>query len=489
MRAIVFYFQVHQPFRLKQYRFFEIGRDHYYYNDYSNRSIMRKVAQKCYLPMNSLLLELIEKYPGKFKVAFSISGVAIDQFKLYAPEVLESFQKLAKTGQVEFLDETYAHSLAALKSEREFERQVKMHRQLMKELFNYEPQVFRNTELIYSDDIAKMVYKLGYKAILTEGAKHVLGWRSPNFVYYSGVEPKLRLLLKNYQLSDDIAFRFSNRFWDQWPLTAEKYVSWLNAVDPKQEVINLFMDYETFGEHQWAETGIFDFMRALPEYVFKYTDYQFMTPSEAVDTFQPVAPIQVPNPISWADEARDLTAWLGNEMQNEAFEKIYSLEDKVYEVDDKEIWKDWLYLQTSDHFYYMCTKFFADGDVHMYFNPYNTPYDAFINYMNILSDFELRIRDKYTQFGDLIPKKPEQIKRLIDKYEKEIAKLSQQLKKLQPEQKETDKKSTRSTKSATKTTTRKRTTSRKTTSSKTATAKKTTTTKKSTRGKSTKTKS
>ncbi len=449
MRAIIFYFQVHQPFRLKQYRFFDIGYDHYYYDDFANRSVMQKVAQKCYLPMNNLLLELIEKYPGKFKVAFSISGTAIDQFKLYAPEVLDSFKKLAKTGQVEFLDETYAHSLASLKSQREFQRQVQMHNKLMRELFDYNPTVFRNTELIYSDDIAKMVYRMGYKAMLTEGAKHVLGWRSPNFVYYSGVEPKLKLLLKNYQLSDDIAFRFSNRFWDQWPLTAEKYVAWLNAIDKKHEVINLFMDYETFGEHQWAETGIFDFMRALPEYVFKYTDFQFMTPSEAINTFQPVAPIHVPNPISWADEARDLTAWLGNEMQTEAFDKIYSLEDKVYQVNDPQIWKDWLYLQTSDHFYYMCTKFFADGDVHKYFNPYKTPYDAFVNYMNVISDFELQLQQKYTALGDLIPDSPEKIKALIEKYEQEIKKLKQKLKQLQPQ----TQRKTRSTRSkATKTT-------------------------------------
>ncbi len=457
MRAIVFYFQVHQPYRLKQYRFFEIGTDHYYYNDYANRSIMRKVADKCYLPMNNLLLELIEKYNGRFKVAFSISGVAIDQFRQYAPEVLESFQKLAATGNVEFLDETYAHSLASLKSPQEFRRQVEMHRELMQELFGQKPQVFRNTELIYSDDIARMVYQMGYKAMITEGAKHVLGWRSPNYVYYAAPVPKLKLLLKNYQLSDDIAFRFSNRFWDQWPLTAEKYVSWLNAIDKKQDVVNLFMDYETFGEHQWAETGIFDFMRALPEYVFKYTDFSFMTPSEAVETFQPVAPIQVPNPISWADEARDLTAWLGNEMQNEAFEKIYSLEPLIHQTDDPQLWKDWLYLQTSDHFYYMCTKFFSDGDVHMYFNPYNTPYDAFINYMNVVSDFELRLnREIFTELGDKIPKTPEQIRKLIDKYKREIQRLEKKLAQMQPaaEPTEITKKSSRTTRRKTTGTTK-----------------------------------
>ncbi len=480
MRAIVFYFQVHQPFRLKRYRFFNIGSDHYYYNDFSNKNVMQKVAQKCYLPTNALLLELIERYKDNFKVAFSISGTAIDQFQMYAPEVLESFKKLAATGNVEFLDETYAHSLAALKSPQEFRRQVKLHRDKIKELFGQEPRIFRNTELIYSDDIARQVYEMGYEAILTEGAKHVLGWRSPNFVYYAGPVPKLKLLLKNYQLSDDIAFRFSNRAWDQWPLTAEKYVSWLKQIDPKHEVVNLFMDYETFGEHQWAETGIFEFMRALPYFVLKETDFKFLTPSEAINTFQPVAPIHVPNPISWADEARDLTAWLGNEMQQEAFDKIYSLENLVKKCDDKEIWKDWLYLQTSDHFYYMCTKYFADGDVHMYFNPYDTPYDAFINYMNVVSDFELRLKQNlFTAFGDNEPKTEEEIKQLIDKYKAELARLEKKLKTM-TEAKE-------NVEPLVKTKTRGRTTKTKTTS-KSSSAKSRTKTKATTGKKSTTTK-
>ena len=475
MRAIVFYFQVHQPFRLKRYRFFNIGSDHYYYNDFANKSIIRKVSEKCYLPTNQLLLELINKYNGKFRVAFSLSGTIIDQFEQYEPQVLESFKKLAETGHVEFLDETYAHSLAALKSPKEFERQIKMHREKIKELFGQEPTVFRNTELIYSDDIAQMVSQMGYKAMITEGAKHILGWRSPDFVYYSGAAPKLKLLLKNYQLSDDIAFRFSNRFWDQWPLTAEKYVSWLNSIDKKHEVINLFMDYETFGEHQWAETGIFDFMRALPEYIFRDTDFTFMTPSDAIEKFQPVAPINIPQPISWADEARDLTAWLGNEMQWEAFDKIYSLEDMVNHTDDPKIWKDWLYLQTSDHFYYMCTKYFADGDVHMYFNPYDTPYDAFVNYMNIVSDFEQRVKQHlYTAFGDQEPTTPDQIKALMDKYRKELDRLEKKLQSLLPSEKQHTKN---------KTTTRRRTSKAKTKSAtsqsktKATTDKKTTTTK------------
>lgn len=391
MRSICFYFQVHQPFRLKKYRFFDIGNDHSYYNDYENRTIMRKVAEKCYLPANQLMLDLVNEYGDNFKIAYSLSGTVIDQFELYAPDVLESFQKLFATGRVELLDETYSHSLSALRPEDVFDYQVNRHRRKVKELFGLQPKIFRNTELIYSDEIGEKVAKLGYEGMLTEGARHIMGWKSPNYLYCNAINPKLKLLLKNFKLSDDIAFRFSNSAWDEYPLTAEKYVSWLNAIDPNEEVINLFMDYETFGEHQWKETGIFDFMRALPEKVFKYSDYQFHTPSEVVAKHNPVGVLNVPYPISWADEERDLTAWLGNELQNEAFENLYKLFERVKELDDPELWRDWLYLQTSDHFYYMCTKWFSDGDVHKYFNPYSSPYEAFINYMNILSDFRIRL--------------------------------------------------------------------------------------------------
>lgn len=391
MRSICFYFQVHQPFRLKKYRFFDIGNDHSYYNDYENRTIMRKVAEKCYLPANQLMLDLVNEYGDNFKIAYSLSGTVIDQFELYAPDVLESFQKLFATGRVELLDETYSHSLSALRPEDVFEYQVNRHRRKVKELFGLQPKIFRNTELIYSDEIGEKVAKLGYEGMLTEGARHIMGWKSPNYLYCNAINPKLKLLLKNFKLSDDIAFRFSNSAWEEYPLTAEKYVAWLNAIDPNEEVVNLFMDYETFGEHQWKETGIFDFMRALPEKVFKYSDYQFHTPSEVVAKHNPVGVLNVPYPISWADEERDLTAWLGNELQNEAFENLYKLFERVKELDDPELWRDWLYLQTSDHFYYMCTKWFSDGDVHKYFNPYSSPYEAFINYMNILSDFRIRL--------------------------------------------------------------------------------------------------
>ena len=350
MRTICLYFQVHQPFRFRRYRFFDIGNDHYYYDDYTNESILHKVAQKCYLPANELMLKLIKKHKGKFKLSYSISGIALDQFRLYAPEVLESFKKLADTGQVEFLSETYAHSLSALKGREEVERQVNAHDRLIEEYFGQKPKVFRNTELIYSDEIGAMVADMGFKAMLTEGAKHVLGWKSPNYLYCNAINPKLKLLLKNFKLSDDIAFRFSNKGWPEYPLTAEKYVDWLNQTPGKEEVINLFMDYETFGEHQWKETGIFDFLEALPGSVFKSSPFTFSTPSEVASKLQVVSAANVPHPISWADEERDLTAWLGNEMQNEAFNKLYSLGEKVYESDDEGIKQDYAYLQVSDHF-------------------------------------------------------------------------------------------------------------------------------------------
>jgi alpha-amylase len=390
-KAICFYFQVHQPFRLKRYRFFDLGHDHYYYDDFSNESIMRKVAGKCYIPANKIILDLIEKHKGKFKVAFSLSGIAINQFRLYAPEVLESFKKLAETGQVEFLAETNAHSLSSLISRSQFEHQVEIHREMLKNYLGVETTSFRNTELIYSDLIGSWVADMGFKSMLTEGAKHVLGWKSPNYLYCNAINPRLKVLLRNFVLSDDIAFRFSNKQWSAWPLTADKYASWLGKLAPKSELVNIFLDYETFGEHNWKETGIFDFLIHLPGAVLKKTPFKFMTPSEVADTLQPVSAISIPSPISWADEERDITAWLGNELQVAALNKLYDLSEKVGKCNDEVMNKDWEYLQSSDHFYYMATKFFSDGAVHAYFNPYETPYDAFMNYMNVLSDFEIRL--------------------------------------------------------------------------------------------------
>lgn len=391
MRSICFYFQVHQPMRLRHYRFFDIGKYHDYYDDYQNKTILRRVADKCYLPMNNLLLDLIKEHGSAFKVSFSISGIALDQFRMYAPDVLESFKKLAKTKNVEFLAETYSHSLASLHSKEEFFKQVNRHREAVKELFGQEPTTFRNTECIYSDGIGQMVSELGFDAMITEGARHILGWKSPNYLYVNAINPKLKLLLRNYQLSDDISFRFSNRGWSEWPVTTEKFTKWLKALKKEDEVVNLFMDYETFGEHQWAESGIFDFMRALPGQILKMPGYKFQTPSEIAGELQPIAAMKAEYPISWADEERDVTAWLGNDLQDDAFENLYALQGPVKASDDPEIHKDWDYLQSSDHFYYMCTKWFSDGDVHKYFNPYGSPYDAYINYMNVLSDFRQRL--------------------------------------------------------------------------------------------------
>lgn len=392
MRTICFYFQVHQPYRLRRYRFFDIGEKHDYFDEHNNRFILRRVAEKSYLPMNALLLELIKQYGDAFKVSFSLSGSVIDQFEEYAPEVIDSFKALAETGNIEFLAETYSHTLASIIDPSEFKKQVKKHAKKMEELFGENPRTFRNTELIYSDDIGAMVADMGYKLMLTEGAKHVLGWRSPNFMYTNPVNPKLKLLLKNYKLSDDIAFRFSQQSWEDWPLTTDKFVGWLSNIPEEEEVVNLFMDYETFGEHQWEDTGIFDFMKALPGRIFAQSGYTFSLPRELEKKMQPVGPIHVPHAISWADEERDLTAWLGNELQDEAFGKLYDLQKKVKKSTDPQIKEDWMNLQTSDHFYYMCTKWFSDGAVHDYFNPFGSPYEAFINYMNVLADFKLRLK-------------------------------------------------------------------------------------------------
>lgn len=401
MPSLCFYFQVHQPYRLRHYSFFDIGKDHFYEDAEANRSIMEKVAGKCYLPMNELLLKLIRRENGRFKVAFSISGVALEQFAQYKPEVIDSFRRLVNTGCVELLSETYAHSLASLYDLEEFAEQVKLHDRMIGDCFGVTPEVFRNTELIYRNDIAAVVEKMGYKAMLTEGADHILGWRSPNFMYQPSNCTRLRLLLKNYRLSDDIAFRFSNRDWKEWPLTVEKFVRWIHAVNGSGELINLFMDYETFGEHQWAETGIFDFMESLPDALLANPDFDFVTPSEAAARFQPIAKIDVPDAISWADAERDLTAWIGNDMERDAIESVYALHDKVKASGDEGLMRTWRRLQTSDHFYYMCTKWFSDGDVHKYFNPYGTPYDAYINYMNVLSDFIMTLEKREGDSGEL----------------------------------------------------------------------------------------
>lgn len=391
MPSICFYFQVHQPCRLRHYTFFDIGQEHHYEDDAHNGEILNKVAEKCYLPANAVLLDLLKQYKGDFRIAFSISGVALDQFEQFNPAVLDSFKRLADTGCVEFLNETYHHSLAFVFSVPEFREQVELHRQRIFKLFGQKATTFRNTELIYSDAIAREVENLGYKAILAEGADRILGWRSPNSVYRPEGCRTLKLLLKNYQLSDDIAFRFSSREWSEYPLTAAKFARWVHQLDNAGDTINLFMDYETFGEHQWEETGIFDFLKLIPEHILADPLFRFLTPAQVVQNTTSAASLSVPEFMSWADVERDLTAWMGNDMQNDALRSVYDLEANVRARGRKDLLRTWRRLQTSDHFYYMCTKWFADGDVHKYFNPYSSPYDAYINYMNVLTDFSEQV--------------------------------------------------------------------------------------------------
>lgn len=389
MASIVFYFQVHQPLRLRHYTVFD--KSGYYFDDHKNAAVCRKVTNKCYLPANRMILELIRKHQGKFKVAYSITGTLLEQLEQYSPEVLSTFHALAQTGCVEFLAETYYHSLSFIYSKDEFLEQVDKHCRTMERLFGQTPRVFRNTELIYNNELAKLIESTDkFDSILCEGADHILGFRSPNYVYKPKGCEHLKLLMKNYALSDDIAFRFSNRHWAEWPLTADKFGQWVNSVNGNGYVVNLFMDYETLGEHQWEDTGIFDFMRHLPDELLKNPDNDFKTPSEAAKAYRAVGEIDVHHLISWADTERDLSAWLGNPMQSNAIHELYRLEKKVKSIGDKKLIDDWRKLQTSDHFYYMCTKYFSDGDVHKYFNPYDSPYDSYINFMNVLDDMNHR---------------------------------------------------------------------------------------------------
>lgn len=395
-RAIVLYLHVHQPWRVRPYSVFEAGYDHNYFydpdleSDANNEKIMRKVAEKSYLPMNQTLLELLNRHPD-FKCAISITGTVIEQMEQWAPDALKSFKELVSTGKVEVVAETYYHSLAFFYSKFEFAKQIRMHEEKVMEVFGVKPQILRNTELAYNNDLAYWADKAGYKGILAEGWDPVLGWRSPNYVYRPAYTENIRLLMKNYRLSDDIAFRFSNRGWSEWPLTAEKYVGWLDQFPKEQTNFNLFMDYETFGEHQWADTGIFNFMHKFPELFLGHEGNTFMTPSEAIDAFEPVDDVDVPHTVTWADTERDLSAWLGNDMQTSAIQQLYDMEADVLSTENLELITDWRRLQTSDHVYYMCVKYFNDGDVHAYFSPYDSPYDAFIYFMNALRDLKLRV--------------------------------------------------------------------------------------------------
>jgi alpha-amylase len=389
MPSICLYFQVHQPSRLRPYNCFSIGNEHEYENVFQNRDILNRVSEKCYLPANKAILELIHKHKGKFKVAYSLSGTVIEQMEKYRPDVITSFQELAETGCVEFLSETYNHSLSFLYSRDEFIRQLVKHKVKILQLFNQVPKVFRNTELIYNNDVATTITELGYKGIICEGLDNVLGLRSPNYLYHPPQNDRIKCLLKNYKLSDDIAFRFSNQGWEQWPLTASKFANWAQSVVGHGDTINLFMDYETFGEHQWRETGIFEFLKTMPDEIFKHPDFNFKTPSETIEAYQAHDEYNVQELSSWADNERDLSAWLGNSLQKDAMDRIYALEKSVKESEDQNLIDTWANLLTSDHFYYMCTKHWNDGDVHKYFSHYNTPYDAYINFMNVVTDFEL----------------------------------------------------------------------------------------------------
>lgn len=398
MVSICFYFQVHQPYRLRNYTIFEIGDNHDYFDNPKNKQILNKVANKCYLPANKIMLDLLNNFPD-FKISYSFSGVLLDQLEEYSPDTLSSFQELVDTGRVELLDETYHHSLAFLYSKDEFREQVRMHNRRIRKLFNYRPKVFRNTELIYNNELAGYVESMGYKGILAEGADHILGWRSPNFLYKPVTSTGIKLLLKNYKLSDDIAFRFSNKGWKEWPLSAPKFRKWIDAANGNGNFINLFMDYETFGEHQWEDTGIFNFMKHLPEEILKHPDNDFATPSELLKRYPVKGDLDIHNPISWADVERDLSAWLGNRMQQASLRRIYEIEKSVKMSRDRNLLEDWRKLQTSDHFYYMCTKWFSDGDVHKYFNPYDSPYESFIAFTNAINDIMIRLKRQDKKAG------------------------------------------------------------------------------------------
>lgn len=397
-KAIVLYLHVHQPFRVRHYTIFDAGKSHDYFfeqayeHQTNNERIAHKVAEKSYIPTNRALLELIKKHP-EFRLSLSITGTVLDQLEMWSPEALQSFKDLISTGAVEIVGETYHHSLAFFYSRDEFEAQVAMHRNKVKELFGVTPAVFRNTELSYNNDVAYWADKAGYKGILAEGWDPVLGWRSPNYVYRPSYTDNIRLLMKNYKLSDDIAFRFGDHNWSEWPLTADKFANWLNSTYDGTN-FNLFMDYETFGEHQWGDSGIFDFLRHLPNEWLKDEGNSFMTVSEVIDTYEPVDYIDMPNTVTWADTERDLSAWLGNKMQQQAIGALYELQQPVLASNDIELIEDWRRLQASDHFYYMCTKWFNDGDIHAYFSPYDNPYDAFIYFMNAFHDLKFRLNEK-----------------------------------------------------------------------------------------------
>ncbi len=394
MKAICFNLEINQPLRLKKYTFFDIGNDHYYYDDFLNDDIITRIAERSYMPAAETLLRMVEDTKGAFRFSISITGVAIEQLEQYVPEFIRALRRLADTGKVEFTAMPYANSLASLVDPEEFAQQVTVHAQKIQQLFGVKPKVLRNTELIYCDEMAPQILALGYKGVMTEGAKHILGWKSPNYVYSAASAPKLKLLLRNAKLSEDIASRFSDTSWSEFPLTADKYMDWIAATPAEEQIMNIWLNMETFGDMQPAQTGIFQFLEALPRFA-QERGIEFWNPSEAISKIKPVGELAVVHPISAADEARDTSAWLGNKLQNEAFDKLYSVAERVRLCDDRRLKQDWWYLQGADHFYYMSTKHFADGAAHSMFSPYETPFQAFTNYMNVLSDFIVRVEEQY----------------------------------------------------------------------------------------------
>jgi alpha-amylase len=389
--SVCLYFQVHQPHRLRRYGVFDIGRRSDYFDDGLDELVVRRAADRCYLPMNQLLLEQVERLDGRLRLAFSITGSALEQLERWAPEALASFQKLVATGAVELLSETDAHSLSFQASTDEFEAQITLHRARLEALFGVRPRVFRNTELIFDDALAAHLERLGFAATLVEGTERLLGWRSPHLVYAAAQAPRLRLLLRNHRLSDDVAFRFGDTRWGEHPLTARKFAGWVASLEPRARAVNLFMDYETFGEHKPASTGIFVFARDLPDALLEHADVDFRTPSELIDTAPVAGEIEAPEPVSWADRERDLSAWLGNALQRSAHKGLYELRERALASGDARLIRDWRRLSASDHLYYMSTKGFEDGEVHRYFSPFESPYEAYVAFSNALCDLALRI--------------------------------------------------------------------------------------------------
>lgn len=404
-RGIVLYLHVHQPWRVRDYTVFDTAENHDYFGDFSeyhrnNKTIFEKVANKSYRPMIATLKELLAKHP-EFKVSLSITGTLLEQAELWGPDVIDGFKELVDTGRCEIVAETYYHSLAFFYSRSEFEHQVDKHQAKIKELFGVDTKVFRNTELSYDNNLARWADERGFKGVLAEGWDPILGWRSPNYVYKPTGTQNIKLLMKNYRLSDDIAFRFSNKAWEEYPLTADKYDNWVNTtLGPDGNIINLFMDFETFGENIWEDTGIFPFFK---EFVGKWLANPantFYTASEACDAFDAADEVDTPYTTTWADTERDLSAWVGNAMQHEAMRYLYELEGDILRTDDEDLISDWRRLTTSDHAYYMCTKYFTDGDVHAYFSPYESPYEAFLYNMNALRDVRFRLY-QYHRHGGL----------------------------------------------------------------------------------------